>query len=96
MILEYYPHQSQFLCHSSKMKQFATLFVPLLFNGVAAQVTRPANFVPGVKWQIDIMASLDITKTLTPTDALVWDLDLYHLQRHPEIIDFLRVSQPSI
>ena len=74
------------------MKQFTTLVVPLLLNGVAAQVTRPANFVPEVKWQIDIMATLDITKTLTPTDALVWDLDLYHLQRHPEIIDFLRVS----
>ncbi|KAM7205409.1 Glycoside hydrolase superfamily [Naviculisporaceae sp. PSN 640] len=78
------------------MKLSTNCTVSLLASGVAAQVTKPANFVPGVKWQIDIMASLDITKTLTPTDALVWDLDLYHLQRHPEIIDFLRSKIPNV
>ena len=59
---------------------------------MAQAVTKPANFVPQQKWQIEIMNTLDITKTLVPTDATVWDLDLYHLQRHPDIVDFLRVS----
>ncbi|KAM7184983.1 Glycoside hydrolase superfamily [Rhypophila sp. PSN 637] len=78
------------------MKQSKSCILPLLATGAAAQVVKPANFVPGVKWQIDIMASLDITKTLTPTDALVWDLDLYHLQRHPDIITFLRSKIPNV
>ncbi|KAK3317028.1 glycoside hydrolase family 114 protein [Apodospora peruviana] len=77
----------------------ATLFsIPVVLHGigVVAQVTKPANFVPEVKWQIDILNTLDTTKTLTPTDALVWDLDLFHLARHPEIIDFLRGKIPNV
>ena len=84
------------------MTQLTSLLVLLAAGGhngivgaMAQAVTKPANFVPQVKWQIDIMNTLDITKPLVPTDALVWDLDLYHLQRHPEIVDFLRVPLPS-
>ncbi|KAK3380596.1 glycoside hydrolase family 114 protein [Lasiosphaeria ovina] len=48
------------------------------------------NFTPGVKWQIEIQHTIDVTKPLVPKDALVWDIDLYHVQRHPEIISYLR------
>lgn len=67
-----------------------------LFVAVSAltqvKVNPPAGFDVGVKWQIEIQNTVDITKPLNPTDALVWDVDLYHVARNPGIIDYLRVS----
>ena len=58
---------------------------------LAQQVKVPANFQVGAKWQIEIQSTLDDTKPLQPTDAVVWDLDLYHLARNPGVVTYLRV-----
>ncbi len=58
---------------------------------LAQQVKVPSNFQVGVKWQIEIQNTLDDTKPLQPTDAVVWDLDLYHLARNPGVVTYLRV-----
>lgn len=49
------------------MKSNTLFSVPVVLHGigVVAQVTKPANFAPEVKWQIDILNTLDTTKTLT-------------------------------
>ncbi|KAH6615785.1 glycoside hydrolase superfamily [Chaetomium sp. MPI-SDFR-AT-0129] len=60
-----------------------------------AQVSVPDNFKPGVKWQIIIQNTLDISKPVNPTDAVVWDLDLYHVARTPEIVDHLKSNNPD-
>ncbi|KAK0721807.1 glycoside hydrolase superfamily [Lasiosphaeria miniovina] len=85
------------------MRQFCSFLLPLACYGVtgaaaqaAAAGTKPPGFAPGAKWQIDIMNTLDVTKPLVPADAVVWDLDLFHLQRHPEIVDFLRKQIPDV
>lgn len=56
-----------------------------------AQVRAPPDFKPGVKWQIVIQSTIDINAPLEPTDAVVWDLDLYHVARTPGIVNYLRV-----
>ncbi|KAF7526680.1 hypothetical protein G7054_g10691 [Neopestalotiopsis clavispora] len=45
----------------------------------AAPVPPPSFFVPGVKWQIEIDTALDTegTRPIVPTDAKVWDVNLY-------------------
>lgn len=58
-----------------------------------AQVNVPPGFEPNVKWQIVIQNTIDINASVEPADALVWDLDLYHLARNPGIVDHLRVWQ---
>ncbi|AEO68168.1 cdf006f0-f919-4db2-bd3c-104b2af2c52d [Thermothielavioides terrestris] len=60
-----------------------------------AQVRVPTNFQVGVKWQIEIQNTLDITKPLEPSDAVVWDLDLYHVARNPGIVDYLRKNDSN-
>ncbi len=81
------------------MKMFLSIVVAILATLIAGvlgyRVDVPPDFTPGVKWQIEIQATLDIKAPLVPTDALVWDLDLYHLARHPEIIGFIRVRPPN-
>ncbi|KAM7206087.1 glycoside hydrolase [Naviculisporaceae sp. PSN 640] len=75
------------------MKHFAPILVPIIIGGItgaSAQVDVPPNFGIEVKWQIEIQSTLDNNSALTPTDALVWDLDLYHVSRHPEVIGYLR------
>lgn len=77
------------------MKQFAPIFAPIIISGITrayAQVEKPPNFGPEVKWQIEIQSILDNMTTPAPPDALVWDLDLYHVSKHPEIVTILRVS----
>lgn len=45
----------------------------------AATVPTPSFFVPGVEWQIEIDTALDTegTRPIVPTDAKVWDVNLY-------------------
>jgi len=77
------------------MKPTAQLLAAALSaQGALAQVNPPPNFRPeqDLKFQITIASTLDTTVPLQPADADVWDLDLYHVARHPEIVDFLRVS----
>jgi hypothetical protein len=74
---------------------FVAIFGTLIANVLGYRVDVPPGFAPGVKWQIEIQATLDIKTPLVPTDALEWDLDLYHLARHPEIIGFIRVNPPT-
>ncbi|KAK3292868.1 glycoside hydrolase superfamily [Chaetomium fimeti] len=69
----------------------ASLSIP----GSLAQVDVPPNFVPGVKWQIVIQNTIDPNATLQPTDAVVWDLDLYHVVRTPEVVTTLRNNDPN-
>ncbi|KAK3389935.1 glycoside hydrolase superfamily [Podospora didyma] len=58
---------------------------------MAAPSTKtPPGFVPGVKWQIEIQNPLSAKSALAPTDALVWDIDLYHVERNPAIIQHIR------
>ncbi len=66
-------------------------------HGVLAQVKVPPKFQIGVKWQIIIQNTIDIHAAIQPIDAVVWDLDLYHVARTPGIVDYLRVraSFPS-
>lgn len=67
----------------------------LLSQRASAQVNVPPNFEVGVKWQIIIQNTIDIKAPLQPTDAVVWDLDLYHVARNPGIVDYLRVRPGS-
>ena len=63
---------------------------------VLAQIRVPPEFKVGTKWQIEISTTLDHTKPLTPT-VPIWDIDLYHAARTPDIIPYLRVRTcPSI
>ncbi|KAK4207745.1 glycoside hydrolase [Rhypophila decipiens] len=78
------------------MKQFAPILVPILIAEASAQVVKPPNFDPEVKWQIEIQSTIDPMAPLTPTDALVWDLDLYHVSRHPEVVTYLRDNIPGV
>lgn len=82
---------------SSIMKRAAqVLTAGLSAQAGLAQVSVPDNFTPGVKWQIIIQNTLDISKPVEPTDAVVWDLDLYHVARTPEIVDHLKVIEPQL
>ncbi|KAK5655872.1 hypothetical protein OQA88_5411 [Cercophora sp. LCS_1] len=62
----------------------------------AQVVDVPPGFTPGVKWQIDIQHALDTSAPLVPTDAPVWDLDLYFISRNPGTIDYLRRQNPDV
>lgn len=74
------------------MKRATSLLTAgLSISGSLAQVDVPSNFVPGVKWQIIIQNTLDPVAAVNPSDAVVWDLDLYHIARTPEIVSHLRV-----
>ncbi|KAL2163339.1 hypothetical protein VTH06DRAFT_5396 [Thermothelomyces fergusii] len=64
-------------------------------RGGLAQVRVPPGFAPGVKWQIVIQNTIDVTAPLEPADAVVWDVDLYHVARTPEIVDYLRAANPD-
>ncbi|KAH6623208.1 glycoside hydrolase superfamily [Chaetomium tenue] len=78
------------------MKRATSLLTAgLSISGSLAQVDVPSNFVPGVKWQIIIQNTLDVEAALQPTDAVVWDLDLYHVARTPEIVTHLRNNDPD-
>jgi hypothetical protein len=57
------------------------------------QVRVPPEFKPGfnLKWQIEIQHAVDTSKPLAPS-VTVWDIDLYHAARNPDIIPYLRVS----
>jgi hypothetical protein len=59
--------------------------------------TPPASFVPGVTWQIVEQDPIDTSgQPFAPTDALVWDLDLFHVINNKEIIPFLKNKNSSI
>lgn len=76
-----------------KRSNIATqLIASWLFTICEGQVDVPPGFEPGVKWQIDIQHSLDTSAPLVPTDAPVWDLDLYFISRNPDTVNYLRVS----
>lgn len=72
----------------------ASLTALWLSQQALAQIRVPPEFKVGAKWQIEISTSLDHTKPLTPS-VPIWDVDLYHLARTPEIIPYLRVSISS-
>ncbi|KAK3305650.1 glycoside hydrolase superfamily, partial [Chaetomium strumarium] len=67
----------------------------LSIYGALAQVDVPPNFTPGVPWQIIIQNTLDVTKPLQPNNVTVWDLDLYHIARNPDIVGYLRTNNPG-
>jgi hypothetical protein len=74
------------------MKRATSLLTAgLSISGTFAQVKVPSNFEPEVKWQIVIQNTIDFTAPVQPADAVVWDLDLYHIARTPEIVGHLRV-----
>jgi len=69
-------------------------FSVALFAGLGvAQVKVPPEFKPGsnLKWQIEIQNTIDTSKPLVPS-VTVWDIDLYHAARNPDVIPYLRVS----
>ncbi|KAK4233737.1 glycoside hydrolase superfamily [Achaetomium macrosporum] len=63
--------------------------------GALAQVDVPPNFTVGVPWQIIIQNTLDVTRPLQPTNVTVWDLDLYHIARNPNTVEYLRTNNPG-
>ncbi|KAK3901559.1 glycoside hydrolase superfamily [Staphylotrichum tortipilum] len=72
----------------------------LLTLGLSARATWaqrqvPPEFKVGVKWQIEIQNTLDPIAPIQPTDAVVWDLDLYHIARTPAVVDHLRTSNSN-
>ena len=67
------------------------LAAALSLQGTLAKVNVPPNFQIGVKWQIVIQSTINIEAAIQPTDAVVWDLDLYHVARTPGIVDYLHV-----
>ena len=84
-----------------------TLLLPLLASAVlatptrttplvAARAAKDVRFTPGVKCQIDILHPLDATKTPQPTDAVVWDLDIWMLRDHPEVVKKLKPSATKV
>ncbi|KAH6847541.1 glycoside hydrolase superfamily [Chaetomium sp. MPI-CAGE-AT-0009] len=78
------------------MKRTTSLLAAgLSIPGSLAQVDVPPNFVPGVKWQIIIQNTINTTAPIQPTDAVVWDLDLYHVARTPKIVEYLRTNDPN-
>ncbi|KAK5653202.1 hypothetical protein OQA88_9100 [Cercophora sp. LCS_1] len=58
-------------------------------------ITPPPSFTPGVKWQIEIQNTISTKAPLKPTDALVWDIDLYHAVRNPSVIPYIRSTIPG-
>lgn len=77
------------------MKRTASLVTAgLSIHGALAQVNVPPSFEVGVKWQIVIQNTLNPTAPLQPADAVVWDLDLYHVARTPELASHIRVTKP--
>ncbi|GAB1318128.1 hypothetical protein MFIFM68171_08338 [Madurella fahalii] len=78
------------------MKSLASLIIAgLSMHGALAQVTVPPNFRVGTKWQIIIQHTINISAPLEPTDAVVWDLDLYHIARTPQVVSHLRSNIPD-
>lgn len=71
---------------------FLTLSLASLALG---QVNVPSGFTPGVKWQIEIQTPLATSGTLQPSDALVWDIDLYQAASNPRIIPYIRSQIPG-
>ena len=51
-----------------------------------------SQWKPGVKWNIVLHYPLDASKPTTPSDAVVWDIDLQSAKDYPEIIPALKVS----
>ncbi|KAK4154239.1 glycoside hydrolase superfamily [Chaetomidium leptoderma] len=81
----------------SIMKVASSLIAASLsISGTVAQVKVPPNFVVGAKWQIVIQNTIDISAPIAPTDAVVWDLDLYHVARTPGIVNYLRSNNPDV
>ncbi|KAL1844003.1 hypothetical protein VTJ49DRAFT_6407 [Mycothermus thermophilus] len=64
-------------------------------TGTLAQVTVPSSFTVGAKFQIVIHNTIDPDSPLEPADALVWDIDLFHLARTPEVANHIRSTNPS-
>ncbi|SPO03650.1 related to endo alpha-1,4 polygalactosaminidase precusor [Cephalotrichum gorgonifer] len=56
----------------------------------------PSIWKPGVKWQIVIHAPVDITQSVIPLDARVWDIDYFHALDHPDIIPALKSPADGI
>ncbi len=73
------------------MKHAALLATALSLQRALAKLNVPPNFQIGVKWQIVIQNTINIEAAIQPTDAVVWDLDLYHVARTPGIVDYLHV-----
>ena len=75
------------------MKTSHVSSLALLASLGAAQVRVPPEFKPGsnLKWQIEIQNTIDTSKPLVPS-VTVWDIDLYHAARNPDVIPYLRVS----
>lgn len=80
------------LLWSFMMKSIASLLIAgLSLHSALAQMDVPPNFQVGVKWQIIIQNTINTSAPLQPADALVWDLDLYHIARTPGVVNHLRV-----
>jgi len=75
------------------MKTSQLSSVTLFASFGMAQVKVPPEFKPGsnLKWQIEIQNTIDTSKPLVPS-VTVWDIDLYHAARNPDVIPYLRVS----
>ncbi|KAK4163876.1 glycoside hydrolase superfamily [Cladorrhinum sp. PSN259] len=66
--------------------------------GLAPALTSaavPSGFKPGVKWQIEIQSPLKTTGSLVPSDAVVWDIDLYFAAKNKDTIPYIRSQIPG-
>ncbi|OAA58158.1 endo alpha-1,4 polygalactosaminidase [Cordyceps fumosorosea ARSEF 2679] len=65
---------------------------------VAASDSLPENFKQGARWQVEILSPLQISNTtqkLIP-DADIWDIDLWHVKKNPDIITQLHRLEKTV
>ncbi|KAK4225165.1 glycoside hydrolase superfamily [Podospora fimiseda] len=75
------------------------VFLPFALLGLAALTQAlqavPKGFAPGVKWQIQIQSPMKASGDLIPSDAIVWDIDLYNAAKNPDTIPQIRSKVPG-
>ncbi|RYP64528.1 hypothetical protein DL771_008717 [Monosporascus sp. 5C6A] len=82
-------------------RTFFGLFQANLIYALSPAVVRaPAAIPTGVKWQFEIQDPLLVPANtddpLEPEDAQVWDIDLWHAYKNPEIVRRLHARQKTV
>ncbi|RYO78163.1 hypothetical protein DL766_009089 [Monosporascus sp. MC13-8B] len=79
---------------------FALFQANLIYALSPAVVRAPAAIPTGVKWQFEIQDPLlvpaNTSDPLEPEDAQVWDIDLWHAFKNPEIVERLHDRQKTV
>ncbi|KAK3985219.1 glycoside hydrolase superfamily [Cladorrhinum sp. PSN332] len=73
---------------------FLLVLIGLAASGLGLEAV-PKGFALGAKWQIQIQSPMKTSGDLIPSDALVWDIDLYSAAKNPDTISHIHSQVPG-